>query len=132
MTTYSKADLATRVLKDLGLVGADETPSAADQEWAEETVGSEVQMLSDIGLPIWNGSEMAVPESYLTILSRRVGLAVAPSFGLMDIATAQLAMREAERYLTILAAPRGASPLTLRTNDAISGRGGGFNFTSGR
>jgi hypothetical protein len=131
MTTYSHADLATRVMKDLGLVGADETPSAADQEWAEETVSAEVGLLTAIGLPIWNGSEMAVPQEYLTVLSRRIGLAVAPSYGLMDMATAQLAMREAERYLTIMAAPRGAFPLTLQANDATRG-GGRFNFTSGR
>ena len=131
MTTYSLSDLATRVLKDLGLVGADETPSAADQEWAEETVSSEVQMLADIGLPIWNGSEMVVPQSYLTTLSRRIGLAVAPGYGLADLATAQMAMREAERALTIMAAPRGAKPLLLQADD--SGQSAGrFSFTLGR
>lgn len=132
MTTYSKADLATRVLRDLGLYASDETPSAADQEWAEETVSAEAAMLASIGLPIWNGSVMAVPEEYLTPLSRRIGLAVAPSYGLVDVATAQLAMREAERYLTVMAAPRAATPLTLKTNDAISGRGSGFSFATGR
>ena len=131
MTTFSKSDLATRVLKDIGLVAAEETPSADDQTWAEETVGSEVQLLSSIGLPIWNGSEVAVPEEYLTVLSRRIGLAVAPSFGLMSMADAQLAMREAERYLTIMAAPRAATPLAMRTNDATGGLGRTFNFTAG-
>lgn len=131
MTTYSLADMATRVLKDLGIVGADETPEAADQEWAEETVSSEVQMLADIGLPIWNGSELAVPQNYLTTLSRRIALAVAPSFGLSDLATAQMAMREAERYLTIMAAPRGSRPLLMRSDDSgrLTGR---FNYTAGR
>lgn len=103
MTTYTKADLATRVLKDLGLVGADETPSAADQEWAEETVSAEIAMLESIGMPIWNGSVMAVPEHYLTILSRRIGLAIAPSFGLSDIATATMAMQSVELTLRQLA-----------------------------
>jgi hypothetical protein len=131
MTTYSQPDLATRVLKDLGLVGADETPSADDLAWATETVSSEVAMLSAIGIPIWNGSDMVVPNEYLTVLSRRIGLAVAPSFGLTDLATAQLAMREAERYLTIMAAPRSASPLSLRTDDATRGSSG-FNFMTGR
>lgn len=130
MTTFSLSDLGTRVLKDLGLVAAEETPSADDQAWSEETVSSEVQMLSGIGLPIWNGSEMAVPQEYLTILSRRIGLAVAPSFGLMDMASAQLAMREAERYLTILAAPRAATPLTMRSDDA-TGRVSRSSFLTG-
>lgn len=132
MTTYSQSDLATRMLKDLGLVGAEETPSATDLEWAQETVGAEVAMLGSIGLPIWNGSDMSVPLEYLTPLSRRCGLAVAPSFGLMDTASAQLAMREAERYLTVMANPRAGSPLTLRANDAMPRRIGGFDFTTGR
>ena len=131
MTTYSRSDLATRVLRDLGLIASDEDPSPDDLAWAEVTVSFEVGLLNNIGLPIWNGSEMAVPESYLTTLSRRIGLAVAPSFGLMDMATAQLAMREAERYLTIMAAPRGAHPLTLRADDAKRGDAP-FNFTTGR
>lgn len=103
MTTYTRAQLATRVLKDLGLVGADEVPSADDQEWAEETVGSEIALLSVIGVPLWNGSATVVPEEYLTALSRRIGLAVATSFGLTDIATATLAMTEVEKQLRRLA-----------------------------
>jgi hypothetical protein len=31
MTTYIQSDLATRVLRDLGLISAEEVPSAADQ-----------------------------------------------------------------------------------------------------
>lgn len=131
MTTYSQSDLATRMLKDLGLIYAEEVPSASDLAWATETVSSEVAMMAVIGLPIWNGSDMSVPLEYLTVLSRRCGLAVAPSFGLTDIASAQLAMREAERYLTIMTNPRAGSPLTLRSNDATGGRGS-FNFTLGR
>lgn len=132
MTTYSRTDLATRMLRDLGLIASDEDPSADDLDWATETVSAEVAMLGSIGMPIWNGSDMSVPVEYLTPLSRRIGLAVAPSFGLSDTATAQLAMREAERVLTLMANPRAGRPLTLVANDAVSGRGGSFNFTTGR
>lgn len=132
MTTYSQSDLATRVLKDLGLLGAEEVPSAPDLEWSEETVGSEVAMLGSIGLPIWNGSDMSVPVEYLAPLSRRIGFAIAPSFGLMDAASAQMAMREAERYLTVMASPRGGNPLPLNSNDAMPRRLAGFDFSSGR
>jgi hypothetical protein len=131
MTTLSQSDLATRTLRDLGLLGAEEVPSAADLQWAQETVSSEVAMLGTIGLPIWNGSDMAVPLEYLTPLSRRIGLAVAPSFGMMSQAEAQIAMREAERYLTVMAAPRGANPSTLRSNDAMP-RVSTFGFSTGR
>lgn len=131
MTTYTQEELATRVLRDLGLYGAEETPTAADLDWTSETVASEAQMLAAIGIPIWNGSEISVPSEYLTILSRRIGLAVAPSFGLVDLAQAQLAMREAERYLTLMASPKLLSPNILRTDDAKSARTN-FDFTTGR
>lgn len=111
MTTYTTAELATRVLKDLGLVAAEETPTAADLSWATETVQSEIMMMATKGIPVWNGSEAVVPQEYLTTLSRRCGLAVAPSFGLIDIASAEVAMEAAETNLkrmgTIL--PSGAT-----------------------
>lgn len=129
MTTYSETDFATRVLRDLGLVGADETPSSADLEWAKETAASEIAMLSAINLPIWNGSELAVPQEYLTMLSRRVGLAVAPSFGLTDIATAQKQMRDAEHTLTLMAAPRTRA-IPLSADDATPRRAN-FSYRNG-
>ncbi len=61
MSSYSRSDLATRVLRDLGLIGGEEVPSAADLQWSAETVGSEVALLGSIGLPIWNGSDLSVP-----------------------------------------------------------------------
>jgi hypothetical protein len=130
MTTYTLSDLAIRVGRDLGIFGAEETPSGADTDWLEETCTSEVAMLAAIGIPVWNGSDASVPQEYLTPLSRRIGLAVAASYGLTDPSTAQVAMREAERYLMVLAAPRGAKPLPLRTNDAMRG-GRTFNYTTG-
>lgn len=102
MTTYTQTQLATRVLKDLGMVGAEETPSAADQSWAEQTCEAEIGLLAAKGIPIWNGGDNDIPHEYLTTLSRRIGLAMAPSFGLSDIATATVAMRAAEDDLRIL------------------------------
>lgn len=130
MTTYTQAELATRMLRDLGLIGAEEVPSAIDLEWAEETIGSEVPLLSALGLPIWNGSELSIPQEYLTLISRRVGLAVAPSFGLMSGPEAMAAMTLAEDKLTLLAAPRGVTPLTLRSDDST--RSSTFNWATGQ
>lgn len=129
MTTYTENQFATRVLKDLGLIGAEETPSAADIEWAKETASSEILAMNALGLPIWDGSHLAIPQEYLTLLSRRVGLALAASFGLTDPATAQEAMREAERGLAVLAAPR-SRPRALRT-DEMTGNRSAFNYTTG-
>jgi len=103
MTTYSLSDMATRVLKDQGLIAAEEVPSATDLEWAEETVSAEIAMLAALGMPIWNGSAIAVPQEYLTPLSRRIGLAFAPSFGLMTVAQAEAAMPLAETNLRRMA-----------------------------
>lgn len=131
MTTYSRSDLATRIGRDLGVIGAEETPSAADLAWLEETVSSEVAMLGVVGMPIWNGSDMEIPQEYLTPLSRRIGLAVAASFGLTDLATAELAMERAENVLAKMAAPHAGRPLTLRTDDVKRGSAR-FNFSSGQ
>lgn len=130
MTTYTQAELATRMLRDFGLIGAEETPSAVDLEWAEETVASEIMLLSALDLPIWNGSEVSIPQEYLTLISRRCGLAIAPSFGLMSAADAMAAMEVAERNLTVLAAPRGAMPM-LAQSDESTRSGGVYNWTTG-
>lgn len=103
MTTYTQTQLATRVLKDLGLVGADETPSSSDQEWAEQTVQAELSLLAGKGINIMN-SEDEIDQAYFTTISRRIGLAVAPSFGLSDVATATLAMPAVENDLRIIGA----------------------------
>ncbi len=50
----------------------------------------------------------------------------------MDQASAQMAMREAERYLTVMANPRPGASLLLKTNDAMPRRIGGFDFTTGQ
>lgn len=91
MTTYSRSELATRVLKDLGLVDARETPDADDLEWAEETVASVTAQLATEGVTIANGSDEALPLEYLVQLSKRIGLDVGPSFGLFSIAEAEAA-----------------------------------------
>lgn len=110
MTTFTKADLATRLLKDLGLIGAEETPSGVDLVWAEETIDSEIALMAVKGISIWAGSNVVIPQEYFTALSRRIGLATAPSFGLISVAQAEQAMPLAELNLRALSAtmPSGA------------------------
>jgi hypothetical protein len=88
MTTYTKAQLATRLLRDLGLLGADETASSVDMDWAEETIDATFASLQRKGIRIWDSSTDAIPDEYLVLLSQRIGLDVAPSFGLMGTAEA--------------------------------------------
>lgn len=110
MTTYTTQQLATRVMKDLNWIAAGETPSSDDLNWAVETCESEILMMAARGIPIWNGSEISIPQEYLTALSRRIGLALAPSIGLMDLASATQAIELAEINLLRLAqiGPTGA------------------------
>jgi len=99
MTTYSKSDLATRILQDAGLIAAEETPSAADLAFAEETLSAEIDLMAAKGITIWNGSDSSIPQAYLTPLSRRIVMALGPSFGLLDAATASKAILAVESDL---------------------------------
>lgn len=104
MTTFSKSDLATRILRDAGLIGAEEVPSAVDLVWAEETLSAEIDLMAGKGIHIWDGSEVEVPNKYLTALSRRIGMALGPSFGQSTISEAVVAIPVAERDLRTLSA----------------------------
>lgn len=99
MTTFTKSDLATRILRDAGLIGADETPSAIDLLFAEETIDSEIEAMGSASIRIWNGSSVSVPNAYLTSLSRRLVLAISPAFGLLSAAEVELAIDKVETRL---------------------------------
>ncbi len=131
MTTYTQTEFATRIMHDLGLLGAEEVLSAADLDFVNQTIDSDVALLAAMGIPIWSGSEIAVPPEYLTSLSQRIGLSVAVAYGLMDPVSAQTAKRSAEQALIVLANPRGGSPMVMRADDSRRGRGS-FNFTTGQ
>lgn len=107
MTTYTKSDLATRILRDAGLIGADETPSAIDLLFAEETLSSEIDALAGKGIYIWDGSELDIPNQYLTTLSRRLVLALGPAFGLGTAAEAAAAIPLVERDLRMISRIKG-------------------------
>jgi hypothetical protein len=99
MTTHTKSQLATRILRDLGLLGADETASSADLDWAEETIDATMAALQRRGIRLWDASADVIPEDYLVLLSHRIGLDVGPGFGLMSIADAAAAKSVVERDL---------------------------------
>ena len=110
MTTYTKAELGTRVLRDLGLIGAEETPSGVDLVQVEETIDAEMALMAAKGITVWAGSSTVIPQEYFTALSRRIGLAEAPSYGLISVAQAAQAIPLVEMELRILSAtqPSGA------------------------
>lgn len=106
MTTYSRTDLALRVLRDLGLVAAEETPSQDDQTFAEETVASVYAELAARNISLPNGSDEALPQEHLVCVSKRIGLDVATAFGLISVSDAEMAKPVAERTLRELAMRR--------------------------
>lgn len=130
MTSLTDTEFGTYSLRTAGILGAEETATSADLEWVMSQNEAEIMTLSSINLPIWNGSNLSVPVEFRNPLARRCALAWLPSFGLIDLASATMAMREAERYLTLLSATR-LKPLELRTNDAKRILPPGFNFTQG-
>ena len=130
MATFSKTELATRVLKDLGLVSAEETPSAADIAFAIQTADSEIALMATDDIRIWNGSSTTIPIEYLTALSRRIGLAVGPGFGLFTIVDAEKAIPLANdilRSLSNLSNP----PTPARIPNITGSNRANFNFTTG-
>lgn len=104
MSTYSQSDLATRVLRDLGIYAPDEVPSDDDIQDVIETIASETAGMAVRGIGIVNGSDQSLPLEYLSALSRRMGLAVGPSFGVFKMAEAAVAIPAAELYLRQISA----------------------------
>lgn len=102
MTTYSQSDLATRVLRYLNLVDVTEAPDADILADTIETISSDIAAMSVRGMPIWNGSVMAVPQMYLIPLTVRLSIPVAVSYGMSSPADAPKAMLAAERVLHAL------------------------------
>lgn len=131
MTTYSESDLATETLRTPGLLGAEETPSAADFVDTEQSNRSVIATMASLGLPIWNGSAIAVPEEYFVELAVRCSLPIQMKNGLIDAQTYLGLIDESERRLTVMAAPKGAYPSTVRTNES-TGRYRGYDWRTGQ
>lgn len=91
MTTYSRSDLVTRIARDLGLIAAEETPSASDYDFISETVESVYGELALRGIELPNGSDQVIPSNIFVALSKRIGLDVATGFGMMAMKDAEVA-----------------------------------------
>lgn len=130
MTTYTEVDLATETLRSPGLLGIEETLAAAEYDDVIRSNRSVIATMGNIGLPIWNGSVISVPEEYFVELAMRCSVPLQFKYGLVTHAE-MLAMVEAsEARLTVMAAPRGAIPLLSQSNDSTRG-GRTFNWQAG-
>ena len=113
-TTYPTSDLATRALRDLGLIGAEETPSGADLVWATETANTVNDQLTAEGISIWNAAVNIIPSEYFLPMSRRVGVDMATSFGLMSFADGEAMKPVLNAVLRRVSAPQPTGA-TLQT-----------------
>lgn len=104
MTTYSQSDLATRVLRYLNLVDVTEAPDASILADTIETITSDLAAMKVRGMPIWNGSVMAVPEEYLLPLTVRLSIPVAASYGMISPKDVPVASKQAEFVLREMSA----------------------------
>lgn len=130
MPTYTETDLATETLRTPGLLGIEETLSAAEYDDTVRSNASVIATMNTIGLPIWNGSEISVPQEYFVELAMRCSLPLQFKYGLVDHRTYLALVEASEARLTVMAAPRGAMPLLAKSNDSTGGRGN-FNWTTG-
>ena len=122
MTVYSESDLATETLKSAGLVDIDGVLSASEYVDTVRSNGSVIQMLGALGLPIWNGSEIDVPELYFIELALRCSLPIQFKNGMINHAEMLSLIDASETRLTVMAAPRGAMPLLASSNESTGGR----------
>lgn len=86
MTTYSKADLRARVLKDMGVVDINGTASAIEASTVDEIVQQSLEELEDEKLMVFDYSATSttdvIPGRLFAAYADFVRYHAAPSFGL--------------------------------------------------
>lgn len=130
MTSFSSTDLATETMRACGLTSIEEPLNAVEFTDVVQSNGSVIQMLSSIGLPIWNGSEIDVPEPYFIELALRCSLPIQFKNGLISHAEMLSLIEASEARLTVMAAPRGSMPLISSTNESTGQRPGWWPYTT--
>lgn len=110
MTTYTAADLATRALRKAGLIGSEETPSAADLVFAEEGIASDTAALKFENILIVNGSDVAMPLEQLEPRARYHAITFKEDYGMISAEQAAAARQFEKMTLHKLSAvePTGA------------------------
>jgi hypothetical protein len=83
VTTYTQSDLATRALRKAGLVGSEETPSAADLSFAEDGIASDTAALALENIFIINGSDQSVPLEHLEPRARYHAVTFKEDYGMI-------------------------------------------------
>lgn len=121
---YTTNDLAIRVLRDLNIISASETPSSDDMNYTLETIESEFARLEADGLQFSNMgcSVDSIPASLLTELSRRIGFSIGPAFGVMSAAVGEQGKAASEAVLWRLIVPAKVPELLNIERAALGNR----------
>ena len=103
----TKNELAIRILRDLNIISAtaNEIPSAEDMNYVLDTIDSEFAGMQADGIRFWGTTVNSIHPMYFTELSRRIGLAVAPPYGIISIAQAEQGIRLSEDKLRRMGSP---------------------------
>ena len=111
MTTYSSTDLATRALRKANLIGAEETPGAADLEFAIEGIASDTAALAIEGIKIENGSDDSVPLEHLEPRASYHSITLKLDFGMISDLQAEQAkaLQRPRLYRLCASEPTGVS-----------------------
>ena len=80
MATRTKIDLATNVMRALGLVNADESPDPRDTSYVSGRYEDVLEELTDDELVYWTSN--AIPSVIFEPLTQLVALSVGEAFGL--------------------------------------------------
>lgn len=120
--TAPVADIALAALRWLGVVAADETPSAADQALAEAKVAAVHESLVAQGSVPWASSAIprSVSEDYVMLAALHLG----PSFGKAgDAAQEAVRERRVRQVALLMGAPALAEQAVLDVHTHLEARG---------
>ena len=79
--SYTETETVTHALRRSGLLGADETPTADDLEFARTIYQSRLAALSAMGVNFWNLTAASVPDELLDPLAEYLKLFLLSSNG---------------------------------------------------
>jgi hypothetical protein len=107
MANFTTNDLMLRVLQDLNIIAIDQVPDATDKNFVLQTITCEFARMEADGIRFSNAetSVDSISPVLFTELSRRIGYAVGPGYGIMDTATALQSIKASEDTIRQLVAP---------------------------
>jgi hypothetical protein len=94
-------------MRDLNIIASDEQPDSSDFAYVQQTIESDFARMEADGINFGNhGTTIdSINGALFTELSRRMGFAIGPAFGVMDAATSEAGKEASENVLRRLVVP---------------------------